>query len=83
MPSAECIVLMSIRVGENAIYHIILAIFAVQDFHSDPITEDRFRRLLFLAGLKSSRDAGIRKRLISMLDLNPNYKSQQPVGECR
>ncbi|XP_039452110.1 uncharacterized protein LOC120431021 [Culex pipiens pallens] len=41
-----------------------------EDFELKKLTADQFKSLLFICGLRSSRDADIRTRLLSMLEVN-------------
>ena len=52
-------------------------------FKLKEMTDDQFKSLIFVCGLKSPREADIRKRILSKLEIDPNITLQSISEECQ
>ena len=52
-------------------------------FKLKDLTDDQFKTLMFICGLRSSKDAEIRTRLLSRLENEPNISLQAVANECQ
>ncbi|XP_039449423.1 uncharacterized protein K02A2.6-like [Culex pipiens pallens] len=53
------------------------------EFDLGKLTQDEFKCLVYVCGLKSGSDAGIRTRLLSKIEENTNVTLQQLSDECQ
>ncbi|XP_055615101.1 uncharacterized protein K02A2.6-like [Toxorhynchites rutilus septentrionalis] len=56
---------------------------ACWNFKLDDLTEEQFKTLIFVCGLKSPKDSDIRMRLITKLNDMANITSEKVVEECQ